>query len=53
MKDPYRLERKDNMIFWIRKWSNGKYHEEKLKEMPIDKLGKLYNKLLFEKCSRV
>ena len=38
-----RLEHKSNLIFWICKWSNGRYTEETLKSISVDKLEKIYN----------
>ena len=53
MKDPFRLEKKSNLVFWITKWCHGKYTEEQLQSMPIDKLSRIYNKLLAEKAPKI
>lgn len=53
MKDPYRLEKKDNYIFWISKWCHDKYTKEQLKAKPINELQEIYNKLLADKTSKI
>lgn len=53
VKDFYRLERKDNLVFWISKWNHGEHTEEQLRAKPIDELQRIYNHLLAEKTSKV
>lgn len=49
MKNEYRLEQKDNLIFWIKSWCHGKYTEQQLQDMSIDKLKEIYNDVYFER----
>ncbi len=49
MKNKYRLEQKDNLIFWIKSWSHGEYTEQQLREMSIDKLKEIYNNMYCER----
>ena len=49
MKNKYRLEQKDNLIFWIKSWSHGEYTEKQLREMSIDKLKEIYNNMYCER----
>lgn len=53
MKDFYRLEKKYNLVFWITKWCHGKYTEEQLQKMSIDKLQVIYNNLYSDKLSHI
>ena len=49
MKNEYRLEQKDNLIFWIKSWCRGKYTEQQLQEMSINKLKEIYNNVYCER----
>ena len=49
MKNKYRLEQKDNLVFWIKNWGHGKYTEQQLRKMSIDKLKEIYNNMYCER----